>query len=116
MDIHWELKPLPGKAGWMGIIRVPIEGPHSGKSIVSATATAKKKDDAILKAASIAETITQNPVIASLLPPGTPLALEATKRIAAAVKAGTVDDEIRKIAGPAAKRLASALKSLNPFD
>ena len=112
MNIHWEVRPLPGGAGWMGVIKVPIEGPHSGKSLIATTATAAKKEDAILKAASIADTITQNPVIASLLPPGTPLALEATKRIAQAVKAGSVDDALRNIAGPAAKRLASALKSI----
>lgn len=111
-DIYWELTPLPNGKGYKGVIKIPLVGPLTGKSTVTATASSSRKDDAIYKAASIADQIASNPVIASLLPPGTPLAIEATKRIAGAAKAGKLDDAVRGIAGPAAKRLADALKSI----
>lgn len=107
-DIHWEMSPLPG-GGWKGTIRLPVVGPLSGRSVVSASASGPTKADALLKAGGIADQIINNPVISALLPPGSALALEATKRIARAVKGGAAGDVIRQIGGAAGQRLATAL-------
>ena len=108
-DVHWELERLPNNAGWKGTIRIAIEGPLSGRNVIAATATAKRKADTLLKAGNVVDQVVANPVVSALLPPGSRLALDVTKQIASAVQSGAAGDVIRRIGGAAGQRLAAAL-------
>jgi len=78
----------------------------AGLSPVAVTTKGRSKREAISRAASVAKAISQNPIVASVLPPGTPLAIEAISRLA---KAKDVGAELARYTGDGARRLAAAL-------
>lgn len=75
---------------------------------VAISTKGRNKQEAIARAASVAKSIATNPILSAVLPPGTPLAVEAISQLAKSPTAQT----LKKFAGPGAKRLVSALKSI----
>lgn len=81
-------------------------GPHQQ---VHVKAVGVKKADAFARASEIAQGITENPVLAAVLPPGSGAAVQAVTHIAGAVasgKASEVASALGKYTGEGAKRLA----------
>lgn len=112
MEIHIEVTPrqLPnGLVAWTATIRVPLEGPMSGKSTFSAKAATiapalaphrqAAKADAVDKAASLVEQLASNPIVTALMPPGTAAAVQLTKEVAKAYKDGTIQHVVEKYGG-----------------
>lgn len=75
---------------------------------VRVSTTGQNRADALNRAATAAKQITQNPLIASILPPGTPIAVEALTRLASS----PTGKQLAKLVGPGGKRLKSALKRI----
>jgi len=78
----------------------------AGLSPVKVTTKGRNKREAIARAATFAQSIVANPIVASVLPPGTGLAVEAISRLA---KAKDMRAALQRYSGAGAKRLASAL-------
>ena len=97
----WKWKRVGGT--WVGTVTIPFPG-----RTVAISTTGRKRVDALLAAATAAKAIASNPLLSAVLPPGTPLAIEAITRIAKSPTAKT----LRRFAGPGAKRLASALRKV----
>lgn len=109
MKITWKLAP-DGRGGWAGVIELPINpGAVEGGGRVVAMAKGADKATALGKAAVIAEQVLSNPVVASLLPPGTPLAIGAIKELSKAAAVGKLADVAKKFTGPAMDRLKKVL-------
>ena len=82
---------------------------QKGKPI-NLVATSSTKEGALLKAASVASKIANNPIMQAALPPGSSQAIKAVQFLAKSGAAGTLKSAAKKIVGPGAKRLAKALK------
>lgn len=99
--------PFTAKKGadgtWQGTFQIPLP---VGPATVSTTG--RNRQEAVARAAVLAKSIVQNPLIASVLPPGAPLAVAALSKLAQSPTAAT----LAKFAGPGAKRLGKALKSI----
>lgn len=78
----------------------------AGLAPVAVTTKGRSKSEAIARAATVAQAIVKNPIVAAVLPPGTGLAVEAISRIA---KAKDVRAEVARYTGDGARRLAAAL-------
>ena len=107
MKIRWQLRRSGD--GWTGVIDVPIDGAGAVARVV---ARGPDKAQALAKAASIADQITSNPVLAAVLPPQAAIALKATKALAKSAAVGKLADAARSLAGPGVKRLSKALGGL----
>lgn len=79
---------------------------------MKASAAAPDKASALMQAAGMAERIMSNPLVQSAMPPGTGAAVRGIGIAAKLAKDGRVQDIGKAIAGPGAKRLVGALKSL----
>jgi hypothetical protein len=105
-QVRFKLTPLPG-GGYTGLIVLPSEG----NAIAAVKAKGPTKAAAIDRAAKLAQDIAANPVMAALLPPGTPAALHFAGKLAGAVRSGQGRALIEKAKslGAGGKRLAKAL-------
>jgi len=68
---------------------------------------------ALARAAKLAARVARDPHLLALLPPGTPVALEAASKLAAAAKSGKLKTAWRKFKGPAMRRLARELGAMH---
>lgn len=84
----------------------------AAKTPVAVKATHPTKEGALAKAADIASSIANNPIVSAVLPPGSGLAVKAVSGLAKAAASGHLEDVATKLIGPGAKRLASALASI----
>ena len=74
-------------------------------------AKGKTPASALESAASVASKIIGNPIVSSMLPPGSGVAVKGINMLASAAKKGKLGKAIGKIVGPGAKRLGKALLS-----
>ncbi len=110
MKLKWEMRKLRG-GGYAGIIMLPTgRMPGRRKKVLRVQATSKSKSSALLKAAGIAASIAENPIMQSVLPPGSSKAIRAVAKLAAAAKVGKLEKTLLKYTGKGAKRLAKKLK------
>ena len=109
MKLKWELRKLRG-GGYRGVITLPTGRGRRGKRALRIQATSKSKSSALLKAAGIAASIAENPIMQSVLPPGSSKAIRAVAKLAAAAKVGKLEKTLLKYTGKGAKRLAKKLK------
>lgn len=111
MKISWKLKRTAPNQ-YQGIVILPLAAIPGKRAAgpLAIKATGSSAASALSKAANIADRIASNPIIASVLPPGSSVALKATKYLAKAAKVGKLADAASKVVGPGAKRLLKALK------
>jgi hypothetical protein len=95
--VTWKLKPSAG-GGYEGEVVIPLP-----VAPVTVTTRGRSKKQALARAAAAANSIASNPLLAAVLPPGTPTAVKAITALA------TDPSSITRFAGPGAKRLAKAL-------
>ncbi len=65
---------------------------------------------ALWKAASLANKLASNPILKSILPPGTSTAIKATRFLAKAALKGKLGKALKFVRGKGAKRLVKSLK------
>lgn len=95
------------KGGYViGLLTLPTE-----VGAVQVATLAGSKADALMRAATIAQRISEDPVMAALLPPQAAAAISAAKALSAAARQGpkSLKRLWGKIRGPGKKRLAEAL-------
>lgn len=80
------------------------------KAGIKATVKAGDKGSAIAQAASLADQIVSNPLVAAALPPGTGAAVKALKVIGQNAPLGKLDDALKKLTGAGAGRIIDTLK------
>jgi len=111
--IQWSLKKLP-TGDWAGMITMVPTGrfspTHPAGKPIRMVARSKTKAGALAKAAGVAEMIAKNPLLSSVLPPGSSAALLAISAIAKGAAAGKLSKVAKKFGGKGAKRLFKALK------
>jgi len=111
--IQWSMRKLP-TGDWAGMITmVPtgaISPTHPAGKPIRMVATSKTKAGALAKAASVAEMIANNPLLSSVLPPGSGAALKAIAVLSKSAVAGKLERAAKKYGGKGAKRLIKALK------
>lgn len=105
VDAKWMVRRV-GPDRFEGTIVINIGGAGSALAPVAIKTKGRSKREAISRAASVAKAITQNPLVASVLPPGTGLAVEAISRLA---KSKDIGAALQSFKGEGAKRLANAL-------
>lgn len=109
MIVKWKLAP-DGKGGWLGVVDIPLHpGAVEGGGRVVAMAKGDSKAIALGKAAVIAKQITENPIVAALMPPQAAIAVKAISAISKSAAAGKLADAAQKFSGPAMKRLSKVL-------
>lgn len=117
MSVQWTMEPLPS-GGWAGMITlVPIS---NGRGAMARTirrgrpiklvAKSRTKAGALAKASAFAEQIAANPLLASVLPPGTGQALKVISVLSKSAAAGKLEKASKRLVGKGAKRLKRALK------
>jgi hypothetical protein len=77
---------------------------------ISVKARGRTPTGALAKAAGLADRLAKNPILASVLPPGTGTAIKATKFLARAALKGKLGKALSFVKGAGAKRLGKALK------
>lgn len=95
------------KGGYViGLLTIPTE-----VGAVQVATLGGTKADALMRAATIAQRISEDPVMAALMPPQAAAAINAAKALSAAARKGpkTLKRLWGKIRGPGKKRLAEAL-------
>lgn len=102
-NVKARFKRSPDGSSWEGEILIPAP-----LAPVKVATKGANKRDAIARAASAAQMITSNPILASVLPPGTGLAVNGLLKLAQNPTAKT----LAKFAGPGAKRLGKALAKI----
>lgn len=102
--IAWKIQPIRG--GYCATIIAP----DGDGGALAVSQVAKSKTSAILKAAGLAAKIAENPIMSTLLPPGTAKAIKIAGKLAAAVKLGKGAKFLKKLTGKGAKRLIKKLK------
>ena len=111
--IQWSMTPLPSgdKAGMITFVpTAALPSGHPAGKPIRLVATSKTAAGALAKAASVAEVIAQNPILSSVLPPGTGAALTAIAKLSKSAAAGKLESAAKKYTGKGAKRLVKALK------
>lgn len=99
----WKIRRVPD--GYVAIVRFRTgDGPNG---IATVSAIGGGEQDALKRAAILAEQITQSPIFAAVAPPGTRAAIKAISEIA---KSKDVRKAMRKYVGPGARRLARAIR------
>lgn len=101
--VKWTMKKLPD-GRWSGTVQLPL---NFGMTPVRVKATSSDGAAAVRKAASLASKVAENPLLAAIMPPGTPNAIKAIDAIAD--KGPAV---LKKFAGPGVKRVKKALSKL----
>jgi len=111
--IQWSLRKLP-TGDWAGMITmVPagaISATHPAGKPVRLVATSRTKAGALAKAASVAQMLANNPLLSSVLPPGSSAAIKAIAALSKSAAAGKLERAAKKYGGKGAKRLVKALK------
>ncbi len=111
--ISWTMRKLP-TGDWAGMITMvptgPISATHPAGKPVRLVATSKTKAGALAKAASVAEMVANNPLLAAVLPPGSGVAIKAIAALSKSAAAGKLEKAAKKYGGKGAKRLVKALK------
>jgi hypothetical protein len=109
MNIKWRLQP-DGKGGFVGSIEIPLNpGAVNGGGRVVAMAKGGDKATALGKAAVIAKQITENPIVAALMPPQAAVAVKAISALSKSAAVGKLAEAASKFTGPAMKRLSNVL-------
>jgi len=111
--IQWNTRTMPdgSKQGMITIVPTGmLPTGHPAGQPIRFRATSKTKAGALLKAASVAQMIANNPLMAAVLPPGTGAALKAVSALAKSAAAGKLEKAAKKYGGKGAKRLVKALK------
>jgi hypothetical protein len=93
-----------------GVCRLPTGEAMPGPLAVKASS--KSPTNALAKAANVADALASNPVLAAVMPPGTAVALKATKFLANSAAAGKLGSALKKVSGPGAARLIGAFKKI----
>ena len=106
--LKWKLKKVPG--GWHGYITLPTGGRGLTVRSITPKPGKKGKSAAIAEASDLASAIADNPILKSMLPPGSGVALKAAGKLAKAVNAGEGAKYLAKLTGKGAKRLVKKLK------
>jgi hypothetical protein len=96
-------KPAKG-GGFEGHVLIP----WPGGAVAKVSLTGRNRQEAVAKAATLAKAAMENPLVQSILPPGTMLAVDTLQRLA---KSPT-GKMLKKIGGPAKKRVVKALRSI----
>lgn len=99
---NWQWRKVKG--GYEGVVSIPMPDGTAAK----VSLTGRNRQEAVARAATFAKKAIENPLIASILPPGTPLAVEALEALSKSPTAKT----LKKYAGPGAKRFVKALRSI----
>lgn len=116
--VKWSMRQLP-TGQWEGMITlVPaknishhsLPGKWTKGKPVRLKARSKSKAGALLKAASVANAIANNPILSAALPPGSKVAIKAVNFLAKSAVVGKLEKATGKIVGKGAKRLIKALK------
>ncbi len=111
--IRWSMMKLP-TGDWAGMITmVPtgaISATHPAGKPVRLVATSSTKAGALAKASAVAQMVANNPLLKSVLPPGSGLALSAIAKLSRSAAAGKLESAAKKYGGKGAKRLVKALK------
>lgn len=112
--IRWSLKKLP-TGDYAGMITlVPTKALPSGHPAgkpIRLVARSKTKAGALAKAASVAQTLLNNKLLSSVLPPGSAAAINAITYLSKSAAAGKLEKAAKKYIGKGAKRLYKALSS-----
>lgn len=85
---------------WSASLDVPIDG-----ALTRVEMLGDDRVDAVRRAARVASAIAQDPIVQALMPPQARVAIQAAQVLAAAAKAGKLDEAIKKFRGPGVKRL-----------
>lgn len=111
MQVKWKLAPDPTvKGGWVGVVELPLHpGAVNGGGRVVAMAKGGDKATALGKAAVVAKQITDNPIVAALMPPQAALAVKAISALSKSAAAGKLAEAASKFTGPAMSRLSKVL-------
>lgn len=96
--LQFRLRKVAG--GWEGNICLP-----NGITKVQTSAVAPTKAKALERAAALAESVLDNPVVQAVLPPQAAIALRGVRRVA----------EVAKLGRGALKKLNSVLKPASKF-
>jgi len=104
MTIKWSMHRL-ADGSFRGVVVLP-----TGPKGLAVRAKAKTKEDALHRAAVVAQAVADNPLVSAALPPGTAVAVKAIGFLAKSSAAGVLGDAMKKVTGEGAKRLADALK------
>lgn len=91
--------------------RAPRRHPARAAKPVAIKAKGKTPAGALSSAANLADKLISNPIVSSILPPGTGAAVKGIKYISKAAKVGKLGKAVGKLVGPGAKRLGKALMS-----
>lgn len=94
--------------GWGSIKRAAKRAYRKTKKL-AVKAVSGSMAKALFKAATTASELANNPVLAAMLPPGTPKALAGAIKLANAAKRGNLSQALKRFKGPGARRLAKAL-------
>lgn len=126
--VTWKMKKL-AEGSYEGWVILPMDMPSLHKATAAARgrpaprirvhdarpvaikAKGKTPAGALSSAANLADKLLGNPIVASMLPPGTGAAVQGIKMISKAAKVGKLGKAVGKIVGPGAKRLGKALMS-----
>lgn len=111
--IRWTIRTLPSgdKEGMVTLYpTAALPSGHPAGAPIRFRATSKTKAGALAKAASVAQMIAANPLMAAVLPPGTGSALKAVVALSKSAAAGKLRKAAKKYSGKGAKRLIKALK------
>lgn len=111
--IRWTMRKLPSGDTEAMITCVPtgtLPSGHPAGKPIRLRAVSRTKAGALLKAASVAQMIANNPLMKSVLPPGTGAALSAVVKLSKSAAAGKLERAAKKYTGRGAKRLIKALK------
>ena len=109
MSIGFRVRKDPNGDGYLATLEVPT-GPVTTTAV---TGKGASKAAAVGRAAGLAGKIlnaaTKDPIVSALLPPGALPALAVAGKLAKYAKAGKAGAYLKKLRGPGAKRLLSAL-------
>lgn len=110
--ITWSLRRTAPDQ-WTGTLVLPYD-PRviPGGAATAIQAKGADKATALGKAAVLAKQITGNPLVAAILPPGTPAAVEAISALSKSAAVGKLEEAAKNFVGPGIERLGKALGGL----
>jgi hypothetical protein len=109
------MRKLPGGhyAGMITLVPTrPLPSGHPAGKPIRLVAKSRTKAGALAKAASVAEKLLKNPILSSVMPPGTGAAIKAVSFLSKSAAAGKLEKAAKKYVGKGAKRLFKSLSSL----
>jgi hypothetical protein len=117
MNIRWTFDRV-ADGRWRGSVLIPMHGPlFAGHQLVTAHALSPDLAEANHKPMTVVSQLLQNPLLAAMMPPGAPIAIETAKALLHGVRTGKVKEVLEQVPGhllPAAHGMLAALKEHIP--